>query len=375
MNEIKAKRPIGIIIISILHLAGAVLGSLFVLLFFMLSMFNEEAKNALETIGIPPVLLLIAILFLCILSGLAGIGMLLRQKWGWFLGGLSYAYSVVRNTTALFAISGIMGNMPASELSGMTYGAAYYYGKHGVRIIVSGLIYLYFFKRNVFEYFGLNINKRWFPIAAHVVICIVIVVSFNIAARFMIPAETLETKILALNELYDQGDFEGVIEEANDYLDTHPNAYMVLSQLGWAHLKIHELDKADMYFNRAITIEPTWDNAYVGLGVLCREKGDTEGARKNYLKAISIVPDNAEAYSSLLVIELMEGNDSKAVEYGEKAWSLRKDDANIAANLAVAYHYLGDMEKRNVFVEYARMLGYYNMDALQDIFDGKTSLR
>jgi Flp pilus assembly protein TadD len=117
------------------------------------------------------------------------------------------------------------------------------------------------------------------------------------------------------------------------------------------------------------------DNAYVGKGVINRKNRELSKARENYLKAVEISPENAEAYASLLVIELMEGHDEKAVEYGEKAWALRKDYALIPANLAVAYHYAGDVKKRDHFYEEAKRLGYPNLEGLREIFSGRRTLR
>ena len=75
------------------------------------------------------------------------------------------------------------------------------------------------------------------------------------------------------------------------------------------------------------------------------------------------------------MIEIAEGNDAKAVEYGEKAWALRKNLASIPANLAIAYHLVGNTAKRDEFYQHAERLKYHRLDTLQDIFTGKKSIR
>jgi Flp pilus assembly protein TadD len=75
------------------------------------------------------------------------------------------------------------------------------------------------------------------------------------------------------------------------------------------------------------------------------------------------------------VIELLDGNDAQAVEYGEKAWALRKDSPSIAANLAIAYHYLGDSEKRDALYRHSAELGYADLATLQEIFTDEASIR
>jgi Flp pilus assembly protein TadD len=139
-------------------------------------------------------------------------------------------------------------------------------------------------------------------------------------------------------------------------------------------LKTDQVDKANECFDKSLSINPRWDNAHVGKGAAYRKSGDNDNARKSYLKAIDIVPNNAEAFSSLVVIELLEGNHKKAVEYGEKGWALRKDLPIIPANLAIAYHYLGDYSRRDQYYKQAKRLGYHNLQTLKDIMDGKASI-
>ncbi len=374
-EEHRIERPIGITILSLPHLAGGLIGILFVIFFLPRIQDKPEAFEAMIKMGIPPVLLLVSIVFILVLMCLSGIGLWMRKKWGWFLGSFFYVYSIVRNLNALIVIPSLLSGISPAELSEMTHGPNFYYAKYGIRAIVHTLIYLYFFKQNVCKHFDLHKNRRWVAFIAHCIICIGIVMFFSIATKMMKPEESLGPELLSLDKLFNQGDFEGVIENATNYLKEHPDSYMVWSQLGWANLKLDNDEQARECLNRAIEIEPKWDNAYIGLGVLCRKQDDLSGARANYLKAISIVPDNAEAFSSLLVIELMDGNDNEAVKYGEQAWTLRNNSPTIAANLAIAYHYFGDTEKRDEFLEYARKLGYYNMAAIQEIIDGKASLR
>ena len=178
-----------------------------------------------------------------------------------------------------------------------------------------------------------------------------------------------------IDDHFRAGQYDAVVEEATAYVEKHPDSSTGWTLLGWACAKTDDIERADECFDKAIELDPTADNAYVGKGVLLRKQGDTEGARKAYLKAIELLPENAEAYTSLLVIEIMEGNDQKAVEYGEKAWQLRQDDPVIPANLSIAYHYVGDIKKRDLYFGHARRLGYLRLQTLQDTFDGKLTLR
>lgn len=375
MQETKNRRPVGIAILSWLHIVGGVLGAIMLVVFLPMMRSRPEASEALSLIGIPPSLLLIAMVFLVLLACLSGIGMWTGKWWGWMLGSFYYAYGIVRNVCAIVMISGLLGSLAPEDLAEMARGPAFYYVKYGARIIVHSLLYLYFFKTNVRRYFGRSPKKRWVPALAQFALCILITVVFSVTARVAPRADAGEGDLLALGALFNRGEYQQVIAGASRYVESHPQSYQGWSQLGWAHLRLEQTGEAKACFRKALELEPSWDNAYVGLGVLHRMEGNLAEARANYHKAVSLVPDNAEAFSSLLVLELMDGNDARAVEYGEKAWALRKDSPSIAANLAIAYHYVGDPEKRDAFYRHAEELGYADLAALQEIFNGTVSIR
>ena len=184
-----------------------------------------------------------------------------------------------------------------------------------------------------------------------------------------------DAEIQALEAMFNNGEYKQMADKASGYVRRHPDSFQAWSHLGWADVKLDRFDEAKGCFATALELNPKWDNAYVGLGVLYRRQGNLDEARANYMKAIELAPQNAEAFSSLAVIELMTGNDAKAVEYGEKAWAIRKDNAIIAANLAISYHYLDKAVKRDTFHEHAKRIGYHNLAQLQDIIDGRKTIR
>lgn len=184
-----------------------------------------------------------------------------------------------------------------------------------------------------------------------------------------------QSRIERINQQITDDDLVNGLSEARKYVKDYPRSAQGWCVLGWAYLKSDELSYANECFDRSLSIDPRFDNAHVGKGAMYRKSGDLQSARASYRKAISIVPKNPEAFSSLSAIEILEGNDQKAVEYGERAWALRKDLATIPANLAIAYHYLGDYSKRDYYYKRAKHLGYSRLDSLRDVFDGKLSIR
>ena len=182
-------------------------------------------------------------------------------------------------------------------------------------------------------------------------------------------------ELLSLDQKFNKGQYQEVIQAGEEHVKNHPESYKGWNILGWAYFKTDDLTKAEACFNHSIEVNPKSDNAYVGLGALHRKANRLDMARQSYQKAISILPENPEAYASLLVIELMEGNDRKAVEYGEKAWAMQTKNPVIPANLSIAYHYLGDHDKREVYYKHAEKLEYLNLQILQEIFRGERSIR
>lgn len=183
------------------------------------------------------------------------------------------------------------------------------------------------------------------------------------------------TRLQKIDRIFNSGEIDRALTEATKFVQAYPRSDQGWGLLGWIYLKKDDLTKAEECFDKALSLNPRWDNAHVGKGAMYRKLGDNAKARASYLKAISIVPNNAEAYGSLLVIELLEGNNESAIAYGEKAWALRKDSASIAANLSVAYHYAGDYSKRDKYYRAAERLGYYELEKLKDIFEGRSSLQ
>jgi hypothetical protein len=168
---IPTSRPVGVSILAVLHLVGGVL--LFGAQFLLFS--NLEAmEDPLRSIGIPPVLLIIGVMFLAILAIASSVGMWMGTKWGWWLAAFYYVYSVFRNGSALFTVVAM-----ADQLEGASRGPEYYMVKHGARIVIHILLFLYFFKGNVLEFFGLEALSKANAAGILVGVCIAITVAMS----------------------------------------------------------------------------------------------------------------------------------------------------------------------------------------------------
>ena len=128
-------------------------------------------EESLRTIGIPPALLIVAVIFLAALTIASGVGMWIGTKWGWWLAAFYYVYSIFRNASALLTIAAM-----AEQLQVSARGPEYYMIKHGGRIVVHFLLFMYFFKGNVLQFFRLEALSKPKAIGILIGICIAITV-------------------------------------------------------------------------------------------------------------------------------------------------------------------------------------------------------
>jgi len=170
----KEERPIGISILSVLHIAGGVFGTIITLVLIAQFKNNQEAIQNLSAMGWPPIWIIIVMAYYMALAITSGILMWKKSKWGWYLGTFFYMNSVARNANALLVLPGLFNAMSPEELNNMTHSPSHFYVKHSGRVVIHFLILLYFFKSNVQSYFPLGKTKRWKPMLIELTLCLVV---------------------------------------------------------------------------------------------------------------------------------------------------------------------------------------------------------
>lgn len=164
------KRPLGITILSIL----SILSGLGVLILQIL--YNETLVQLMNEFEFSSMILVISVTFLALTSLISGVGMFLGKKWGWWLGAFCIIYAIIRNANALISIFNMTDYIESS-----TKGLKYYLTKHIGRIITNGLVFTYFFKNNVMEYFRIKHYSKY-KVALQLIvtgICIFILFAFT----------------------------------------------------------------------------------------------------------------------------------------------------------------------------------------------------
>ncbi|MCG8450817.1 MAG: hypothetical protein MI725_14710 [Pirellulales bacterium] len=147
-------RPIGIVILSWLHLLGGML----LLGILVMPLFMEtdiDIVNASKEIGFPPAFLVLGVVMLTALNLGAGAGMMLEKTWGWYFAVYYYIHSIYRSGYAFYMVSQLADQFEPGERS-----ADYYYAKYGGRTVIHFLIFLYFFSEKVTDYFDIGKFNR-----------------------------------------------------------------------------------------------------------------------------------------------------------------------------------------------------------------------
>jgi len=145
------------------------------------------------------------------------------------------------------------------------------------------------------------------------------------------PAE----KLISLFHLYNQMRLEQAFLLASQLLIKYPNSGVLYNLLGGLNARNGNFDEAINNYIQALKIRPDYAEAYYNMGNAWKDKCALAEAIDNYKKAITIRPDYAAAYNNMGVTLTMLGDLEAALVCYEK--SLR-----IAPNYTEAHYNMGN---------------------------------
>ncbi|MSR20417.1 MAG: tetratricopeptide repeat protein [Gemmatimonadetes bacterium] len=145
------------------------------------------------------------------------------------------------------------------------------------------------------------------------------------------------------HKLYNDGDYDGALEMLKEGLSLYPNAVELYVGLGYARLAREEFAWARHAFARAVVLDPTHEDAQVGLGEVLLRFGDKEQALRLFRDVAS------RGYGDDIELMLTIGRALyRSAMYADcrdifgQAAAGRPDSADAAASLGYALHRLGD---------------------------------
>lgn len=116
-------------------------------------------------------------------------------------------------------------------------------------------------------------------------------------------------------------------------------------------------DEAIVSFNKAITLDPTLDEAFIGRGTIYGHKMMLDLAISDFNQALKIKNDSFKAYTGRGIIYLYKRNIDKAILDFSKAIELKPDHAAAYCSRAVAYVQKKEFEKASEDIKKAQSLG------------------
>lgn len=140
----------------------------------------------------------------------------------------------------------------------------------------------------------------------------------------------------------------------------------VFNELG---LKYMDQDgkQAEIYFRKAIQLDPKFPNAYNNLGIVLSIANRTDEAIASYKKAIELDSNYANAYNNLGWLYANSGKFPEAITTLEKAISLNPNLPRPYGNLGNIYLTMGDKVKAKSYYQKAMERGSVDPVVIQSL--------
>jgi tetratricopeptide (TPR) repeat protein len=121
--------------------------------------------------------------------------------------------------------------------------------------------------------------------------------------------------------------------------------YQVLNAYGAALANAGELEKAKIYYARAVEAEPRWRNAYLNIGNLLAGQGDYAGAVEWFERILKIRPHDADGLNALGMGYLRLGEPREASKCFEAALETNPRSFRALLELGRMHGKAGEVEK------------------------------
>lgn len=122
--------------------------------------------------------------------------------------------------------------------------------------------------------------------------------------------------------------------------DVYVNRAVILSEY------LHDMSGAEEELRKAIAVNPGSPSAWLNLGNMYEDLGDTEAARKAYSDALRVAPNNGRATARIAAIDVYEAGAETALASlrvaAQRRWPTTQDAAEVHFALGNALDNIGD---------------------------------
>ena len=160
--------------------------------------------------------------------------------------------------------------------------------------------------------------------------------------------EPPKEQLTSLLTLYNQQKLQQVFNEAQILTKRYTKSSTLLNLMGASAAQLGKLDEAVLAFQKALSIKPNDAQAYYNMGNALKDQEKLEEAIDAYRKALSIKPDYADAYVNMGNVLTDQEKLEDAIEAYNGALSNEPDNAEAYYNIGNA---LKDQEKLGEAIE------------------------
>lgn len=146
-------------------------------------------------------------------------------------------------------------------------------------------------------------------------ICLLVITHIGFAQ----PTDNYET---IGDSLVQTGNAEALVTYFENELKTHPNDESILRWLGFGHLALNNLDKAEAFYMQALQVNPACARCYKNIGWVYFNRGDTKLAMQNFDKAVALDPKDVYILADRANMLEMLGDEFGALRDYDKAIQL-----------------------------------------------------
>jgi tetratricopeptide (TPR) repeat protein len=184
-----------------------------------------------------------------------------------------------------------------------------------------------------------------------------------------------ETRLAEISLALKDGNADSAAHALEEFVGEYPTNTAALLLLGTVQHNSGQPRKAEATYRRVIEIDPGAVRPYIGLGMIAMASARLEEAERFFRQALENDSTNAEIYSNLALLDLKRYRDAQGLANAQRAFELDQRSPLVTANLAVAYHYNGRIQERNLMMHAAVTLGFGGGEFLARVFDGSLTIR
>ena len=148
------------------------------------------------------------------------------------------------------------------------------------------------------------------------------------------PQEVIDQLI----NLYNQGQFKAVAEQAQSLTEQYPQAFIIWNCLGVANMNSGDLEQASQAFKKVTELNHNYPDGHNNLVVALQEQGKLNEALEACNKALFLKPDYIDAYYNIGNIFKDQGYPDKAINAYKKVISLNPHYTRVYNNMGIALH-------------------------------------